>query len=151
MITKALEEIRRGTAEIIDIEAIEKLVTRYYETGETYTVKAGFDPTGADLHLGHTVLLQKLKIFQAHGGRVQLLIGDFTATIGDDTNAIIFAIVFALIFVIIGSIPLSGLFKPVTTSYQYILYQSYIDRKSSKALSSRLDKKTQDIIKAAFK
>ncbi|HEO99350.1 MAG: tyrosine--tRNA ligase [Campylobacterales bacterium] len=86
MITKALEEIRRGTAEIIDMEAIEKLVKRYYETGETYTVKAGFDPTGADLHLGHTVLLQKLKIFQAHGGRVQLLIGDFTATIGDPTG-----------------------------------------------------------------
>lgn len=86
MITKALEEIRRGTAEIIDMEAIEKLVKRYYETGETYTVKAGFDPTGADLHLGHTVLLHKLKIFQAHGGRVQLLIGDFTATIGDPTG-----------------------------------------------------------------
>ncbi|MDM5271065.1 tyrosine--tRNA ligase [Sulfurovum sp. zt1-1] len=86
MITKALEEIRRGTAEIIDMEAIEKLVRRYYETGETYTVKAGFDPTGADLHLGHTVLLQKLKTFQAHGGRIQLLIGDFTATIGDPTG-----------------------------------------------------------------
>ncbi|MGC9350995.1 MAG: tyrosine--tRNA ligase [Sulfurovum sp.] len=86
MITKALEEIRRGTAEIIDLEAIEKLVRRYYETGETYTVKAGFDPTGADLHLGHTVLLQKLKVFQEHGGRIQLLIGDFTATIGDPTG-----------------------------------------------------------------
>lgn len=86
MITKALEEIQRGTAEIIDFEAIEKLVKRYYETGETYTVKAGFDPTGADLHLGHTVLLQKLKVFQQHGGRIQLLIGDFTATIGDPTG-----------------------------------------------------------------
>lgn len=86
MITKALEEIQRGTAEIIDMEAIEKLVTRYYETGETYTVKAGFDPTGADLHLGHTVLLQKLKVFQQHGGRIQMLIGDFTATIGDPTG-----------------------------------------------------------------
>ncbi|MFT7823548.1 MAG: tyrosine--tRNA ligase [Sulfurimonas sp.] len=86
MITKALEEIQRGTAEIIDMEAIEKLVKRYYETGETYTVKVGFDPTGADLHLGHTVLLQKLKTFQAHGGRIQLLIGDFTATIGDPTG-----------------------------------------------------------------
>jgi tyrosyl-tRNA synthetase len=86
MITKALEEIQRGTAEIIDMEAIEKLVSRYYETGETYTVKAGFDPTGADLHLGHTVLLQKLKVFQQHGGRIQLLIGDFTATIGDPTG-----------------------------------------------------------------
>ena len=86
MIQKALEEISRGTAEIIDMERIEKLVSKYYKEGTTYTVKAGFDPTGADLHLGHTVLLQKLKAFQNHGGRVQLLIGDFTATIGDPTG-----------------------------------------------------------------
>jgi tyrosyl-tRNA synthetase len=85
-VNQALEEIRRGAAEIIDMERIETLVKRFYETGETYTVKAGFDPTGADLHLGHTVLLQKLRIFQNHGGRVQLLIGDFTATIGDPTG-----------------------------------------------------------------
>jgi len=85
-VNQALEEIRRGTAEIIDMERIETLVKRFYEMGETYTVKAGFDPTGADLHLGHTVLLQKLRIFQNHGGRVQLLIGDFTATIGDPTG-----------------------------------------------------------------
>jgi len=82
----ALAEISRGTAEIIDKERIEKLVKRFYETGETYTVKAGFDPTGADLHLGHTVLLQKLKAFQNHGARIQLLVGDFTATIGDPTG-----------------------------------------------------------------
>ncbi len=86
MIQKALEEIGRGTAEIIDMQSIEKLVSKYYEEGATYTVKAGFDPTGADLHLGHTVLLQKLKVFQSHGGRVQLLIGDFTAAIGDPTG-----------------------------------------------------------------
>ena len=82
----ALDEISRGTAEIIDMERIEKLVTKFYETGETYTVKAGFDPTGADLHVGHTVLLQKLKVFQNHGARIQLLVGDFTATIGDPTG-----------------------------------------------------------------
>ena len=82
----ALDEISRGSAEIIDMERIEKLVTRFYETGETYTVKAGFDPTGADLHVGHTVLMQKLKVFQNHGARVQLLVGDFTATIGDPTG-----------------------------------------------------------------
>ena len=86
MVQHALEEISRGTAEIIDKERVEKLVTRYYDDGTTYTVKAGFDPTGADLHLGHTVLLQKLRVFQKHGGRVQLLIGDFTATIGDPTG-----------------------------------------------------------------
>ncbi len=82
----ALKEIERGVAEIIDIERVENLVTKYYKDGTTFTVKAGFDPTGADLHLGHTVLLQKLKIFQNHGGVVQLLIGDFTATIGDPTG-----------------------------------------------------------------
>ena len=86
MVQQALEEISRGTAEIIDKERVEKLVARYYDDGTTYTVKAGFDPTGADLHLGHTVLLQKLRVFQKHGGRVQLLIGDFTATIGDPTG-----------------------------------------------------------------
>ena len=86
MVEKALDEIRRGTAEIIDMERIEALVKKFYETGETYTVKAGFDPTGTDLHLGHTVLLQKLSLFQKHGGRIQLLIGDFTAMIGDPTG-----------------------------------------------------------------
>ncbi len=85
-VAAALEEIGRGSAEIIDRERIEALVKRYYEEGKTYSVKAGFDPTGADLHLGHTVLLQKLRAFQQHGGRVQLLIGDFTAMIGDPTG-----------------------------------------------------------------
>jgi len=86
MVKEALEEISRGTAEIIDIERIEKLVTKYYEDGTTYTVKAGFDPTAPDLHLGHTVLLQKLATFQKFGARVQFLIGDFTAMIGDPTG-----------------------------------------------------------------
>ncbi len=83
---RAMAEIRRGTAEIIDQERIETLVKKYYEDGTTYTVKAGFDPTGADLHLGHTVLFQKLRTFQDHGGIVQFLIGDFTAMIGDPTG-----------------------------------------------------------------
>ena len=86
MIQEALSEIKRGTAEIIDEERIEKLLKDYYEEGKTYTVKAGFDPTAPDLHLGHTVLLQKLATFQKYGGRVQFLIGDFTATIGDPTG-----------------------------------------------------------------
>jgi len=85
-IKQALEEISRGTIEIIDIERIEKLVTKYYEDGTSYTIKAGFDPTAPDLHLGHTVLLQKLATFQKFGGRVQFLIGDFTAMIGDPTG-----------------------------------------------------------------
>ncbi len=86
MIEEALREINRGTAEIIDIERIQKLLKAYFEEGKTYTVKAGFDPTAPDLHLGHTVLLQKLATFQKFGARVQFLIGDFTATIGDPTG-----------------------------------------------------------------
>lgn len=86
MIQKALKEIARGTAEIIDFERIEKLIKRFYDTGEHYTVKAGFDPTAPDLHLGHTVLLQKLALFQKFGAKIQFLIGDFTAKIGDPTG-----------------------------------------------------------------
>ncbi|MBL3520749.1 tyrosine--tRNA ligase [Arcobacter lanthieri] len=85
-IIEAINEIKRGTAEIIDIEAIEKLVKRYFETGENFYVKAGFDPTAPDIHVGHTVLIQKLATFQKFGGIVQFLIGDFTAAIGDPTG-----------------------------------------------------------------
>ncbi|NPA30281.1 MAG: tyrosine--tRNA ligase [Epsilonproteobacteria bacterium] len=86
MLEEALREIRRGAAEIITDEQIEKLLKRYFETGEPYYVKAGFDPTAPDLHLGHTVLLQKLATFQKYGGIVQFLIGDFTGMIGDPTG-----------------------------------------------------------------
>ncbi|RLA79339.1 MAG: tyrosine--tRNA ligase, partial [Epsilonproteobacteria bacterium] len=86
MLQEALKEISRGSAEIIDIERIEKLLKAYFEEGKTYNVKCGFDPTAPDLHLGHTVLLQKLAAFQKYGARVQFLIGSFTATIGDPTG-----------------------------------------------------------------
>jgi tyrosyl-tRNA synthetase len=86
MIQIALREIRRGTAEIIDEARLETLLKNFFEKGETYTVKAGFDPTAPDLHLGHTVLLQKLAAFQKFGGHIQFLIGDFTAQIGDPTG-----------------------------------------------------------------
>ena len=86
MIKEAIAEINRGCAEIIDIERIEKLLKAYFEEGKVYTVKAGFDPTAPDLHLGHTVLLQKLATFQKYGARIQFLIGSFTATIGDPTG-----------------------------------------------------------------
>ena len=86
MMNEALREINRGSAEIIDSERIEKLLKAYFEEGKNYTVKAGFDPTAPDLHLGHTVLLQKLATFQKYGGRVQFLIGSFTAMIGDPTG-----------------------------------------------------------------
>lgn len=86
MINEALAEIKRGAVEIIDEERIVSCLKKYFETGETYTVKAGFDPTAPDLHLGHTVLLSKLATFQRYGGIIQFLIGDFTAMIGDPTG-----------------------------------------------------------------
>ncbi len=85
-VSEALAEIARGSVEIIDSDAIKKLVTRFITTKENYFVKVGFDPTAPDLHLGHTVLLQKLSVFQKFGAIVQFLIGDFTAMIGDPTG-----------------------------------------------------------------
>ena len=81
-----LQEINRGVAEMIDAERVENLVKNYYEKGENFYVKAGFDPTAPDLHLGHTVVLNKMALLQKHGAIVQFLIGDFTAQIGDPTS-----------------------------------------------------------------
>lgn len=86
MIKEALREIERGVAEIIDIERIEILLKDYFENGKNFYVKAGFDPTAPDLHLGHTVLLQKMAQLQKYGAIVQFLIGDFTGMIGDPTG-----------------------------------------------------------------
>ena len=86
MVQEALREIERGVAEIIDVERIKTLVKRYFETGQTYYVKAGFDPTAPDLHLGHTVLIQKMAQLQRYGATVQFLIGDFTGMIGDPSG-----------------------------------------------------------------
>ncbi len=83
---EALSEIQRGSFEIIDEQKIAALIKKYLETGERYTVKAGFDPTAPDLHLGHTVLLNKLAAFQKYGAEILFLIGDFTAMIGDPTG-----------------------------------------------------------------
>ena len=78
----ALAEIKRGVDEILPEEdLIEKL-----KSGKTLTIKAGFDPTAPDLHLGHTVLINKLRTFQELGHKVVFLIGDFTGLIGDPTG-----------------------------------------------------------------
>jgi len=78
----AMAEIRRGAEEIlVEAELIEKL-----ETGQPLRIKAGFDPTAPDLHLGHTVLINKLRQFQQMGHTVIFLIGDFTGLIGDPTG-----------------------------------------------------------------
>ena len=85
-LSKIMSEIKKGVAEIIDEERIENLVKNYYEKGENFYVKAGFDPTAPDLHLGHSVVLQKMAFLQKHGAIVQFLIGDFTGQIGDPSG-----------------------------------------------------------------
>jgi Tyrosyl-tRNA synthetase len=77
-----LSIIRRGTVEIIEEEELLKKL----KEGRPLRIKAGFDPTAPDLHLGHTVLLQKLRQFQQLGHEVYFVIGDFTAMIGDPTG-----------------------------------------------------------------
>ena len=85
-LSKIMSEIKKGVAEIIDEERIENLVKNYYEKGENFYVKAGFDPTAPDLHLGHSVVLQKMAFLQKHGAIVQFLIGDFTGQIGEPSG-----------------------------------------------------------------
>src|SRR3990167_6384851 len=81
-IDEALSIIRRGTEEIlIEEELVEKL-----KSGRPLHVKAGFDPTDPDLHLGHTVLLNKMRQLQDLGHEVMFLIGDFTGMIGDPSG-----------------------------------------------------------------
>jgi tyrosyl-tRNA synthetase len=77
-----LAELRRGTAEIL----LEADLLRKLKKGRPLRVKAGFDPTAPDLHLGHTVLINKMALFQRLGHEVIFLIGDFTGLIGDPTG-----------------------------------------------------------------
>ncbi len=79
---KALAQLKRGVEEIL----LEKELLERLESGRPLRVKAGFDPTAPDLHLGHTVLLNKLKQFQDLGHEAIFLIGDFTGMIGDPTG-----------------------------------------------------------------
>nr|MBF0222949.1 tyrosine--tRNA ligase [Desulfobulbaceae bacterium] len=78
--------IERGVSDFISKEELEKKLTKSIESGKPLRIKAGFDPTAPDLHLGHTVLIQKLKHFQDLGHQVLFLIGDFTGMIGDPTG-----------------------------------------------------------------
>ena len=85
-IEKQVELIERGAVNVISRENLIKKLKKSEETGVPLRVKAGFDPTAPDLHLGHTVLIQKLKHFQELGHTVCFLIGDFTGMIGDPTG-----------------------------------------------------------------
>ncbi len=85
-ISSQLELIKRGTSEIINIDELEKKLKGSHSSKKPLIIKAGFDPTAPDIHLGHTVLLNKLKVFQDLGHTVYFLVGDFTAKIGDPTG-----------------------------------------------------------------
>ena len=82
MSDKPIDIIKKGTDEIIN----EELLIKKLKSSKPLIIKAGFDPTAPDLHLGHTVLLNKLRQFQDLGHTIIFLIGDFTATIGDPTG-----------------------------------------------------------------
>jgi tyrosyl-tRNA synthetase len=81
-VTEALAVIKRGCDELI----VEEEMVRKLKTGRVLRIKLGLDPTAPDLHLGHTVVINKLKHFQDLGHQVQFLIGDFTGMIGDPTG-----------------------------------------------------------------
>ena len=83
---EALEYLRRGTVDIVEEKELLEKLKRSQETGTPLRIKAGFDPTAPDLHLGHTVLLRKMRHFQDLGHEVYFLIGDFTAMIGDPSG-----------------------------------------------------------------
>src|SRR5689334_25116822 len=81
-IPQAIETIRRGSAELI----VESELAKKLASGRKLRIKLGLDPTAPDLHLGHTVVINKLRDFQQLGHQVQFLIGDFTGMIGDPTG-----------------------------------------------------------------
>jgi tyrosyl-tRNA synthetase len=85
-VAEQMNIIRRGAVEILVDSELEGKLTQAAQQGKPLRIKAGFDPTAPDLHLGHTVLIQKLKQFQELGHEVHFLIGDFTGMIGDPTG-----------------------------------------------------------------
>lgn len=78
--------LSRGVVEIIPEEAFKEKLARSIVTGKPLKVKLGLDPTAPDIHIGHTVVINKLRQFQELGHQIQLIIGDFTARIGDPTG-----------------------------------------------------------------
>jgi len=85
-VDEQMDLLQKGAAEIIRIEDLRARLEKSRETGVPLRVKAGFDPSAPDLHLGHTVLMRKLKHFQDLGHQVIFLVGDFTSLIGDPSG-----------------------------------------------------------------
>src|SRR6202041_2978158 len=82
-VDEQMDLLEKGAAEIIGVPELRERLEKSRQTGVPLRVKAGFDPTAPDLHLGHTVLMRKLKHFQDLGHQVIFLVGDFTSLIGD--------------------------------------------------------------------
>ncbi|MBP1735223.1 MAG: tyrS, partial [Deltaproteobacteria bacterium] len=87
-VDKQMEVIRRGAVDLINEDDLRSKLVRSINENKPLRVKLGLDPTAPDLHLGHTVVLQKLKQFQELGHIAIFLIGDFTGMIGDPTGRI---------------------------------------------------------------
>ncbi|MDD5746018.1 MAG: tyrosine--tRNA ligase [Candidatus Omnitrophica bacterium] len=85
-VKEQLEIIKRGCVEIISEEELAKKLERSCSAGKPLVIKAGFDPSAPDIHLGHTVLLRKMRQFLQLGHEIKFLIGDFTGMIGDPTG-----------------------------------------------------------------
>lgn len=85
-VAEQIDLLKKGALEVISEEDLEKKIQRSLKTGKPLLVKAGFDPTAPDIHLGHTVLIRKMKHFQDLGHTVVFLIGDFTGLIGDPSG-----------------------------------------------------------------
>jgi len=85
-VERQLAVIRRGVVEIIPEEELRRKLERFVVTGQPLKVKLGLDPSAPDIHVGHTVVLQKMRQFQELGHTIQLLIGDYTGRIGDPTG-----------------------------------------------------------------
>jgi tyrosyl-tRNA synthetase len=85
-IAEQIKLLKRGTIEILNEDELAKKLTEAAKTGRQLRIKLGLDPTSADIHLGHTVVLRKMRQFQDLGHKAVLIIGDYTARIGDPSG-----------------------------------------------------------------
>ena len=85
-ISKQIELLKRGTVEILNEAELAEKLTESANTGRQLRIKLGLDPTSPDIHLGHTVVLRKMRQFQDLGHKAVLIIGDYTARIGDPSG-----------------------------------------------------------------
>ena len=85
-VNRQMDIIRRGAAEIVPEEELEKKIFKSLRNKKPLRIKLGLDPTAPDIHLGHTVVLNKLRQFQDFGHEIHLIIGDYTGRVGDPSG-----------------------------------------------------------------